>query len=75
MDGSNLIYKCRMCGRIFKGEHVPNGTRVLAIIMSGRLGPEFWEENNFDLTTICNCNSGTMGIADLVGVKEDNIIE
>lgn len=70
MQAGNLIYKCRVCGNVFKGAHVPDGIRAMAIVMCDAPMPESWDGSMLDSTTICNCNPGKIGIADLIGFEE-----
>lgn len=71
MVKGNLIYKCRMCGKIFKSVHVPDGYIALAAIINDESTPKSWGANVLSDKTICHCYMNKIGVADLIGFEKD----
>lgn len=67
--GGELYYKCRICRKIYHDTGVPD--LLLALIDINIFGVTQNKGIKARLTDIHNCFNGQLGIADLIGGKED----
>lgn len=78
MTGGTLLYKCRLCGVIARGQHVTDSTWAMAITVSRIVGgPKPYPDGIVaELTVPVDvithaCTSVLTGLADLAGVEHD----
>lgn len=69
MRGGSLLYRCRRCGKVNDSLHCPSVITALAMIMvDGRT-----REPGIvaAMHSLCCCEDGAVGIADLIGCAPD----
>lgn len=69
-QGGTLLYKCRSCGKIVKGCHVPEVDMVLISLML-RLKPPVKWSGTIGESIIHDCGNSKVGICDIVGAEYD----
>ncbi len=73
MKGGHLLYKCRKCGNVQEGFHVPDvRTALISIAHTGEYGRELGTFIAYP-TELHDCprDRGGWGIADLIGGREE----
>lgn len=71
MNGGRLLYKCRLCGEIVDNIHVPDVSLAVVLLeVRGNLYDMDWG-GTATTTTTHRCKNGDIGIADLIGGRED----
>jgi hypothetical protein len=70
MAGGDLLYKCRLCGKIFSDVHVPDKDLGLLFAMKSRVHPD-WGTTRLEPIVTHWCGYKRTGVADLIGVDPD----
>lgn len=66
-----LLYKCRLCGEVSANPHVADALRALTLVIFARELPPEWGPLTPQTLTTHRCGDGRIGVADLVGCRED----